>query len=143
MNYSVGLREHPAAEGPQFTLPVLSPHAVARTPVAPATALDDAFIAGVAFAKSVLARRPQATNPEQVGRVTKLQHSLNATAWRDCLPCSGQDFYDRACMGPVARIPHVGYHWMAHRHLPSPDLHRLDCQYYGLRTDFTDRKESV
>ena len=45
------------------------------------------------------------TNPNQVGRVTKLQHSLNVTAWRVCLPCFGQDFYDRACMGRVAPLP--------------------------------------
>jgi len=55
------------------------------------------------------------TNPEQVGRVTKLQRSLNATAWRCCLPCSGQDFYYRACVGRVAPKSHVGYDWMAHR----------------------------
>jgi hypothetical protein len=66
------------------------------------------------------------TIPEPVGRVTKLQHSLDATAWRCCLPCSGQDFYDRACVGRVTPAAHVGYDWMAHRHLPSPDFHRLD-----------------
>jgi len=78
------------------------------------------------------------TNPEPVGRVTKLQHSLNATAWRDCLPCSGQDFYYRACVGRVTPAPHVGYNWMAHRHLPSPVFHRLDCQHYGLQTEYTE-----
>ena len=35
----------PAAEGPQFTLPVLSPRAVARTPVVPASACDNVFLA--------------------------------------------------------------------------------------------------
>ena len=83
------------------------------------------------------------TNPEPVGRVTKLQRSLNAAAWRRCSPCSGQDFYDRACVGRVAPKSHVGYHWMANRHLPSPDFHRLDCRPYGLQTDFTDRFLSV
>ena len=78
------------------------------------------------------------TSPERVGRVTKLQPSLNAAAWESCLPCSGQDFYYRAFAGRVAPIPRVGYYWMAHRHLPSPVFHRLDCQYYGLRADFTD-----
>ena len=78
------------------------------------------------------------TSPERVGRVTKLQPSLNAAAWESCLPCSGQDFYYRAFAGWVAPIPRVGYYWMAHRHLPSPVFHRLDCQYYGLRTDNTD-----
>ena len=45
------------------------------------------------------------TNPECVGRVTKLQPSLDATAWRSCSPCSGQDFYYRAFMGRVAPEP--------------------------------------
>ena len=80
------------------------------------------------------------TIPKRVGCVTKLQRSLNATAWRCCSPCFGQDFYHRAFMGRVAPVPHVGYDWMVHRHLPSPDFHRLDWQPYGLRTDFTDRR---
>ena len=72
------------------------------------------------------------TIPEPVGCVTKLQHSLYATAWRCCSPCSGQGFYDRAFAGRVAPS-RVGYNWMVHRHLPSPDFHRLDWQPYGLR----------
>ena len=75
------------------------------------------------------------TTPDHVGCVTKLQRSLNATAWRCCLPCSGQDFYDQAFMGRVTPDTHVGYDWMVNRHLPSPDFHRLDWQPYGLRTD--------
>ena len=75
------------------------------------------------------------TVPTQVGCVTKLQRSLDATAWRCCLPCSGQDVYDRACVGRVTPQSHVGYDWMAHRHLPSPDFHRLDWQPYGLRAE--------
>jgi len=55
-------------------------------------------------------------NPNHAGCVTKLQHSLNATAWRCCSPCSGQGFYDRAFVNRVSRYVHVGYHWMAHRH---------------------------
>ena len=42
------------------------------------------------------------THPDPVGRVTKLQRSLHATAWRCCRPCSGQDRYDRAFVGGVA-----------------------------------------
>jgi len=34
---------------------------------------------------------------------------------------------------------HVGYDWMAHCHLPSPDFHRQDWQPYGLRAE--DAKE--
>ena len=78
------------------------------------------------------------TIPDHVGRVTKLQRSLNAAAWERCLPCSGQDFYDQAFTGRVAPDSHVGYNWMANHHLPSPDFHWLDCRPYGLQTDFTD-----
>ena len=145
MNYSVGLREHPASRRGSPIYPA-SPFSPCRRPYSggPSDCTRRCLHRWRCLRQirtGSAATGP--TNPEQVGRVTKLQHSLNATAWRDCLPCSGQDFYDRACMGPVARIPHVGYHWMAHRHLPSPDLHRLDCQYYGLRTDFTDGKRSA
>ena len=73
------------------------------------------------------------THPEPVGRVTKLRRSLNAAAWERCLPCSGQDFYDRAFAGRVTPFARVGYDWMVNRHLPSPDFHRLDWQPYGLR----------
>src|SRR5438876_11625884 len=48
----------PAAEGPQFTLPVRSPHAVARTPVVPVSASDDVFSTGIAFAELAPARQP-------------------------------------------------------------------------------------
>jgi hypothetical protein len=41
------------------------------------------------------------TFPERVGCVTRLQHSLHATAWGGCWPCSGQDVYYRACMSRV------------------------------------------
>ena len=49
------------------------------------------------------------THPNQVGCGTKRQRSLHATAWRCCSPCSGQDFYDRACVGRVTPNSHVGY----------------------------------
>ena len=76
------------------------------------------------------------TNPYQVACVTKLQRSLNAAAWTCCLPCIGQGFYDRACVDRVTPKTHVGYNWMVHCHLPSPDSHRLDWQPYGLQTDW-------
>ena len=49
------------------------------------------------------------TNPDPVGCVTKRQLLLNATAWSGCLPCSGQDFYNPACVGRVAPKSHVDY----------------------------------
>ena len=67
--------------------------------------------------------------------VTKLQRSLNATArWR-CSPRSDRGFYDRAFVNRVTPKVHVGYDWMVHCHLPSPDFHRLDWQPYGLRAE--------
>jgi len=66
------------------------------------------------------------TSPERVGRVTKLQRLLYAAAWRYCLPCSGQDVYDRACAGRVTPNSRVGYDWIVCRHLLSPDFHRPD-----------------
>src|SRR2546428_3828866 len=75
------------------------------------------------------------------GCVTKLQHSLYATAWRCCSPCSGQGFYYRACVSGVTPDTHVGYDWMVHRHLPSPDFHRLDWQPYGLRAKNAETRE--
>ena len=65
--------------------------------------------------------------------VTKLQRSLNATARRRCSSRSDQDFYDRAFVNRVTPLIHVGYDWMVHCHLPSPDFHRLDWQPYGLQ----------
>ena len=56
-------------------------------------------------------------NPNHAGCVTKLQRSLNATAWRCCLPCFGQGSYDRAFTGRVAPDARVGYNWMARRHV--------------------------
>jgi len=140
MDYSAKLPvSWPAPEGPQFTPPVLSPHAAVRTPVVPSAVCDDSFADDAAFAEFVPARQPQyPTNPERVGRVTKLQHSLYAAAWRRCLPCSGQDVYDRAFRGRVTPLSPVGYNWMANHHLPSPDFHWLDCRPYGLRTNGAD-----
>ena len=56
-------------------------------------------------------------NPNHAGCVTKLQRSLNATAWQCCLPCFGQGSYDRAFTGRVAPDARVGYNWMARRHV--------------------------
>ena len=71
-----------------------SDHAVARTPVAPTTAFDDAFAAGSAFAPLSRARQPQF--PHQSGSngvaFSKLQHSLYATAWSFARPAPVRTF---------------------------------------------------
>jgi hypothetical protein len=135
MDYSVGLRVAPLNRrgSPIYSACPFS-HAVTRIPVVPAIALDDVFIAGSALRRiSTGSATTNPTNPDQVGSVTGLQRSLYATAWTDCLSCSGQDFYYRAFLSRVTPKAQVGYHWMVHRHLPSPDFHRLDWQPYGLR----------
>ena len=38
---------------------------------------------------------------------------------------------------------HLGYYWMVHRQLPSPDFHRLDWQPYGLRAKNTEKSASA
>ena len=109
--------------------------AVISTPVVPAGALNDFFPADAVFATSPRRSTTTGSPPIQNNRgvLSKLQCSLYATARTLCLPCSGQDFYFRAFAGGVAPKACVGYHFMAHRLLPWPDLPRPDWQPYGLR----------
>ena len=142
MNYSRGLRVRPASRrgSPIYSA---NPFTPCRRPYSGGS--DDCL-------RQYLPRRfclrhfrtdsatTSPTDPEPMVRVTKLQRSLYATAWMCCKPCSGQDLYDQAFMGRVTPEAHVGYHWMVHCHLPSPDFHRLDWQPYGLRTEITETK---
>jgi hypothetical protein len=109
--------------------------AVISTPVVPAGALNDFFPADAVFAATP--RRSTTTGSPPIqnkrGVLSKLQCSLYATARTLCLPCSGQDFYFRAFAGGVTPKACVGYHFMAHRLLPWPDLPRPDWQPYGLQ----------
>jgi hypothetical protein len=102
--------------------------AVISTPVAPTGALNDVFPADIVFAATPRRSTTTGFPPIQNNRdvLSKLQCSLYATARTLCLPCSGQDFYFRAFTGQVALKPCVGYHFMAHRSLPWPDLPRPD-----------------
>src|SRR5262245_24951644 len=48
--------------------------------------------------------------PDRVDRLTRLpRRSLYATAQWCCMPCSGQDYYYRACVDGVTPFIHVGY----------------------------------
>jgi hypothetical protein len=124
------------AEGPQFTLPVLSPmpSPVPRWSQRLHSTMSSSLV--LPCAELAPARRPRnPTTPDQVGSVSGLQRSLYATAWTDCLSCSGQDFYYRAFLGRVTPCPKsVITRWLHHL-LPSPDFHRLDWQPYGLRAN--------
>ena len=137
MYYSVKLRDHPA--NPRGS-PIYSanPFTPCRRPYSggPHDCLRRRFHRGFCLRHiRTGSATTDPTNSERVGRVTKLQHLLDATAWRCCSPCSDQDFYDRACMGRVTPEPtSVMTRWI-HRQFPSPDFHRPDWQHYGLRTN--------
>jgi len=111
-------------------------HAVASTPVVTSRANNDFFRAGTSLHPIRMGSATTVpTNPDQMGRVTKLKRSLDATAWCACLPCSGQDVYYRAFVRRVAPfLTSVMTGWI-HRQFPSPDFHRSDYQHYGLRTN--------
>ncbi len=137
MDYSVGLRDQPASRrgSPIYSA---NPFTPCRRPYSGGSSDCTRRFLGRWCCLRPICTGSATTNPtipDRVGCVTKLQRSLDATAWRCCSPCSGQDFYDRACVGRVTPKSHVGYHCMANRHLPSPDSHRLDWQPYGLQTD--------
>src|SRR5439155_25780662 len=109
MYYSTGLREPPAS---RTGSPIYS-----ANPFTPCRHLnyDDPNICIRRFLRHWFCLRHLCTgsaitnpaNPNHAGSVTKLQHSLDATAWRCCSPCSGQDFYDRASMRRVTPDSHV------------------------------------
>jgi hypothetical protein len=74
--------------------------------------------------------------PTPVNRITaETDLRFDRFLWVRRSPCSGQDFYDQAFVARVSPDGHVGYNWMANRHLPSPEFHWLDCRPYGLQTD--------
>ena len=89
----------------------------------------------LAFALFAQARHPQSHHAgSKVGRVTRLQGSLNATARTACSPCTGKDFYFRA----FTLLSHLrrasGITMRANRQFPQPDSHRLDTRPHGLQT---------
>jgi len=137
MNYSVRLRNQSASRrgSPIYSA---SPFTPCRCPYSggPSECIPRCLPHGYCLRRiSSGSATTSPTTPDQVGSVTKLQHSLYATAWRCCLSRSGQDFYDRAFLGRVTPKTQVGYDWMVHRLLPSPHFHRLDWQPYGLRAN--------
>ena len=144
MDYSVGLRDWPASRrgSPIYSA---SPFAPCRRPYSGGSRKCLRQCLPCGYKPSPSLHRLGNHDASRFGTgevcVTKLQHSLYATArWR-CLPRSDQGFYDRAFVNRVTPRIHVGYHWMVHCHLPSPDFHRLDWQPYGLRAENAKREE--
>ena len=137
MDYSVGLRDQPAGRrgSPIYSA---SPFTPCRRPYSggPDECAQQCLPRWFCLRRICTGSATTCpTIPDRVGCVTKLQRSLNATACECRLPCSGQDVYDRACLGRVTPCSQVGYNWMVHCHLPSPVFHRLDWQPYGLRAE--------
>ena len=136
MDYSVGLRVQPASRrgSPIYSA---SPFTPCRRPYSGGSRVctPRCLLRGHRPSPSLhrLGNHVSSRSESSEVCVTKLQRSLYATARRRCLPRFGQGFYDRACVDRVTPDAHVGYDWMAHRDLPSPDFHRLDWQPYGLR----------
>ena len=142
MNYSAGLREQPASlrGSPIYSA---SPFTPCRRPYSGGSrkGLRQCFPCGYKPSPSLhrLGNHFASRFGTREVCVTKLQRSLNATArWRRS-PRSDRGFYDRAFVNQVSLNIHVGYYWMAHCHLPSPDSHRLDWQPYGLRAKTSSR----
>jgi len=87
-------------------------HAVVRTPVVPATARRWFCLRQISSGSATTVI-PQLRT--QWVAFSKLQRLLYATAWSDCLPCSGQGFYYRAFLGRVAPKPKsVMTRWLNH-----------------------------
>ena len=88
----------------------------------------------IAFAISAVARQPHPTRAgSHVGRVTRLQSSLYATARSLDSPSPARTFTIKLSPDGSPRAD-VDYNYTANNQLPQPDLHRQDTRPYGLRT---------
>ena len=88
----------------------------------------------IAFAISAVARQPHPTRAgSHVGRVTRLQSSLYATARSLDSPSPARTFTTELSPDGSPRSD-VDYNYAANNQLPQPDFHRQDTRPYGLRT---------
>jgi hypothetical protein len=111
MNYSAGLREQPASlrGSPIYSA---NPFTPCRRPYSGGPCNCTRRCLHRRFCLHPLctgSATTYPTDPNRVGCVSKLQPSLNATAWRCCSPRSGHGFYDQAFMDRVTPKVHVGY----------------------------------
>ena len=121
-------------EVPQFTLPVCSsvPPPVPRQTERLHMAVPSSPILPSPNPQRVGICKP--TIPVRVGRVTRLQSSLYATARRIACPAPARAFTSE--LAPLRSPPNdVGYNYAGNSQFPRPDFHRLDKQPYGLRAD--------
>jgi len=88
----------------------------------------------IAFAIFAVARQPHPTHTgSHVGRVTRLQSSLYATARSLASPSPAKTFTIELSPDGSPRSD-VDYNYAANNQLPQPDFHRQDTRPYGLRT---------
>ncbi len=88
----------------------------------------------IAFAIFAVARQPHPTHAgSHVGRVTRLQSSLYATARSLASPSPAKTFTIELSPDGSPRSD-VDYNYAANNQLPQPDFHRQDTRPYGLRT---------
>ena len=91
----------------------------------------------IAFAIFAVARQPHPTRAgSHVGRVTRLQSSLYATARSLASPAPARTFTLKLSPDGSPRSD-VDYNYAANNQLPQPDFHRQDTRPYGLRTKNT------
>ena len=89
----------------------------------------------ITFAISAVARQPHPTHAgSHVGRVTRLQSSLYATARSLASPSPARTFTTELPPDGSPRSD-VDYNYTANNQLPQPDFHRQDTRPYGLRTE--------
>ena len=127
-------------ELPQFNPHVFStmPPPVPRRPdrlhltVTSPVALAFAF-----FAEARLALSPTHVG-SNVGRVTRLQSSLNAAAWRIACPSPKRTFTSELSP-PESPQKGVGYNYAGKQSIPAVGLPPTDTRPYGLRTKDTKR----
>jgi hypothetical protein len=96
----------------------------------------------IAFAIFALARQPHPTHAgSHVGRVTRLQSSLNATARSLASPSPARTFTTELPPDGSHRSD-VDYNYTTNNQLSQPDFHRQDTRPYGLRTK-TRKKRKI
>jgi hypothetical protein len=97
----------------------------------------------IAFAIFAVARQPHPTRAgSHVGRVTRLQSSLYATARSLASPSPAKTFTIELPPDGSPRSD-VDYNYAANNQLPQPDFHRQDTRPYGLRTKARNKKREI
>ena len=97
----------------------------------------------IAFTIFAVVRQPHPTHAgSHVGRVTRLQSSLYATARSFASPSPTRTFTTELSPDGSPRSD-VDYNYAANNQLPQPDFHRQDTRPYGLRAKGAKMEERI